>query len=107
MARDVVQEASSCTFRVRFYAEDHGEVTPDTVQWRLRDVTNCRVLQDWTSITAAASIDIAIDASLNEIYNSRSCGDQVHVLSVQANAGQTNQFSDETRYVVRNLKGFS
>lgn len=107
MARDVVQEASSCTIRVSFYAEDHSEVTPDAVQWRLRDITNRRLLQDWTTISPAASVDIAIDATLNEIYNSRGYGDQVHVLSVQANAGQTNQFSDETRYVVKNLKGFT
>ncbi len=106
MARDVVNEASSCSLRVRFYDEDGAAKIPTTVHWRIRDLTNCRVIQDWTQVTTGSSVDLEITATMNAI--SGGChAYQEHVVSVQADQGLETQFSDEQRYVVANLQGFT
>lgn len=104
--RDTVNEESAFTIRARFFDPDDVAVTPQTARYRLKDVTNCRVVIDWTELTPAAFIDIEIDAQDNQIY-SRCNASEERVLSVQANYGQSNQFADEKRYVIQNLKGFS
>ncbi len=100
-----VNESSACTVTAQFYGVDGLPSTPNTVRGRLRDVTNNRVLQDWTDLSAASSVDIQVPASLNDIYNDRKAL-QEHALAVQAEYGQDDQYTDEIRYKVKNLSAF-
>jgi hypothetical protein len=69
-------------------------------------VTNDRLLQDWTPITVTSdTAQIVVPASLNAINNDRRRY-QEHALSVQANVGETEQYTDEVRYKVQNLSAF-
>jgi hypothetical protein len=101
-----IKEASTCTVRARFFSPSDVSVTPTTVRWRLRDVTNNRVLQEWADTTAESGyVDIVVPASLNDIFSDRTRY-QEHALSVQANVGDTEQYTDEARYRVQNLSAF-
>lgn len=103
---NIVKESSACTIRARFFDENDVPATPTTAQWRLRDVTNNRVLQDWTTINVTSStVQIVVPASLNAISNDRRAY-QEHALSVQANVGDSEQYTDEVRYKVQNLSAF-
>lgn len=103
---NIVKESSACTVRARFFDEVDIPATPTTVRWRLRDVTNGRLLQDWTSVSATSPVvEITVPASLNAISNDRKQY-QEHALSVQADAGDTDQYTDEVRYKVQNLSAF-
>lgn len=105
MSRLTVNEKSTCTVRVRFYDEDGRPVVPDTVQYRLRDLTSCRVITDWSNLTPDTEIDIVVPASSN-IIHCRGDRQQENALSVQANFDSDAEFSDEIRYVIQNLRGF-
>jgi hypothetical protein len=101
-----VNEASTCTVRARFYSPASVPVQPTTARWTLRDTTNGRLLQDWTDITVTdVYADITVPAQLNVIQNDR-VRYQEHALSVQANVGDTEQYTDEVRYKVKNLSAF-
>lgn len=101
-----VNEASTCTVRARFYSPANVPVQPTTARWRLVDVTNNRVLQDWDTIDVTdVYADVIVPASLNVIYSDR-VRYQEHALSVQANVGDTEQYTDEVRYKVKNLSAF-
>ena len=103
---NIVREASVCTIRARFFDDNDIPATPSSVRWTLRDVTNGRLLQDWTSITATSdTVEITVPAQLNVINNNRRQY-QEHALSVQANVGDTEQYTDEVRYKVKNLRAF-
>lgn len=103
---NIVKESSACTVRARFFDENDLPATPTTVRWRLRDVTNGRVLQEWATISASSPIvEITVPASLNAISNDRKQY-QEHALSVQADTGDTEQYTDEVRYKVQNLSAF-
>jgi hypothetical protein len=103
---NTVKEASVCTVRARFFDGNDVPATPTSARWRLRDVTNDRLLQDWTPITVTSdTAQIVVPASLNAISNDRRRY-QEHALSVQANVGETEQYTDEVRYKVQNLSAF-
>jgi hypothetical protein len=72
----------------------------------LRDVTNSRVIQDWTSYAPTGTTEtIEIAASLNVIHDDRRPF-QEHAFAIQVEPGADTQFSDEVRYKVKNLKAF-
>jgi hypothetical protein len=103
---NTVKESSACTIRARFFDGNDVPATPTTAQWRLHDVTNGRLLQDWTPLTVTSDVvQIVVPASLNAITNDRKRF-QEHALSVQANVGDTEQYTDEVRYRVQNLSAF-
>lgn len=104
--RNVLNEGSAVVFRTRFFDADDVAVTPTTARYRLRDLTNCRTIIDWTELVPAHSIDIPITATSNAIY-STCTGEQQNCLTVQANYATDNQFAEETHYVLRNLRGFT
>lgn len=90
--------------RVAFESEDGTPETPVTIHWKLRDLTNCRTIQDWTQIPALSTVDIEITPEQNAI--SSGCHSyQEHVVSVQTDQGLETQASSESRYLVANLTG--
>jgi len=101
-----VNEDSACHFIVKFHNTDGQPFTPTSAQWRLRDVSNSKILQDWTPISSLAEeITIQVAATLNVINNDR-LPYQEQALAVQADTGLPTQYSEEIRYKVKNLQGF-
>jgi hypothetical protein len=108
MSHDVVNESSVFTLRTRFYGTT-GPQVPSTARYRIRDVTNDRVVRDWTTMTPALFVDIQVIASDNDVYSDQP-GLRYHfeerVLVVEANYDTDIQYADEYRYVIKNLRGF-
>lgn len=102
-----VNESSTLTVQARFYNQSNEPTAPATARYLIRDVSNDRVVRDWTSIAPAASVEIQIAASDNDIYEHtpRQRRFERRVLTVQANAGEITQYVDEFEYWVRNLAG--
>lgn len=108
MAREIVNEASTFTVRVSFFGLS-GPEAPQTGRYLIKDVSNDRIVRDWTEFTPDRTNDIQVIASDNEIYGDDSVSSrrfEERVLTVQVNYDTDNQYSDEYRYVVRNLRGF-
>lgn len=109
MAREFVNEGSACTVRARF--SNLGVLTaPASIRYRIKDVTNDRIVTDWTDVPAASSIEIEVTAEENAIYNDSSQAFRLwehRVLVVQANYDTDNQFANEIPYMIRNLRGFN
>lgn len=107
MPREIVNEASNFTLRAKFFGTGSAAATPSTVRYRIRDLSNDRIVRDWTTLTPAAVIDIDVAASDNEIYRDNDARRfEERVLVIQANYDEETQYADEFRYVVRNLHGF-
>jgi hypothetical protein len=103
---NTVKESSALTLRVRFFDDNDTPSTPTSARWRLFDVSNGKVLQEWTDLPVSSSVaQIIVPAQLNAINNDRRRF-QEHALSVQANVGETEQYTDEVRYKVQNLSAF-
>jgi hypothetical protein len=103
----IINEASTCEVTARFYDSGNSPVVPDTVRYLIRDVTNDRIVKDWTSTASGTVISIDISASDNEVHEShrRRTRFEKRVVTVQANAGQASQRSDEIEYWIKNLHG--
>ncbi len=97
------------TVRARFFNETGDVTTPTSARYLVRDVSNDRVVRDWTSLSPAATIDIAIAASDNDLYDSgrRAKRFERRVVTVQADEGTATQRTDEIEYWVRNLAGIT
>lgn len=100
-----VNEASTCTVRARFRDVNHQLVTPSTVRYLVKDVSNNRIVKDWTSVTPGSEISIEISGVDNEMYAYRQRPFEHRVVTVQANADEVTQRTDEVEYYIRNLHG--
>jgi hypothetical protein len=109
MTREVVNEASTINVQAKFYNKTNQLSTPTSIRYRIKDVTNDRVVKDWTTLTAASSVEIEITADENAIYMDGSRPFQrfeERVLVVQANYDTDTQYAEEIRYLIKNLRGF-
>jgi hypothetical protein len=104
--RPVIRESSAITVRTRFFNPDKLPAVPTTAHYRLTDVTNNRVVIDWTEVTPASFVDVFIGASSNAIHRDNVL-QQEHAFVVQADRGLDTQFTDEVHYLISNLSGFS
>jgi hypothetical protein len=104
-----VNESSTHTVRARFYDDSNDPTVPIAARYLIRDVSNDRLVRDWTSITPAAFVDIEIAASDNDLYENtpRQRRYEKRVLLVQANPGAVTQWTDEHEYWIRNLSGIT
>jgi hypothetical protein len=102
-----VNESSTITVQTRFYSQSNDPLAPNTARYLIRDVTNDRVVRDWTTLVPAATIDIQIAASDNDLHSPtrKQKRFEERVLTVQANVGEITQYTDEFKYWVRNLAG--
>lgn len=101
-----IEEGSTCTFRVQFFDASGDAVTPLTARYRIKDLTNDRIVRDWTSVNAAPSVDIVIIASDNNIYRNARRRIEERSLVVQANHGTDTQYVREELYRIRNQRGW-
>lgn len=110
MSKDVVNESSALSLEVAFFTRPgQRPVTPETVRYRNKDVTNDRVVRDWTAIASASIVTIEVPAGDNSVYHDTSKLGRYfeeRVVVVQANYGTDSQYAEEYRYLVKNLRGF-
>jgi len=106
---EYVNESSTFTLEVDFYNQFNDPAAPNALRYLIRDLSNDRLVRDWTALTPAASIDIEVAASDNDIYERtpRNRRFEKRVVTVQANPGETTQHVDEFEYWVRNLAGIT
>lgn len=103
-----VNEASAMTVRARFFNESGDLVVPTSARYLIRDISNDRLVRDWTALSPAATVDISVTASDNDLYNTRRSGRfEKRVLTVQADEGTATQRTDEIEYWIRNLAGIA
>jgi hypothetical protein len=100
-----VNESSTMNVRARFYDSGNAPVTPSSVRYLIRDISNNRVVKDWTTLTPDEDISFQVDAADNDIYQRRFRLFERRVITIQANAGEAGQFAQEVEYYVRNLFG--
>ncbi len=101
-----VNEDSTCTFTAKFYSTNGNPFSPTSARYRVKNVTNNRVVLDWTALAVGGTeIDILIPASLNKILSNRNLYEE-QALAVQAEPGADGQFTDEVVYRIKNLKAF-
>jgi hypothetical protein len=109
MTREVVNEASTMSVTAKFYGHANVPSTPSSLRYRVKDVTNDRVVTDWTDIAPAQQVEIEVTAEENEIHNDGSRRFQrfeERVIVVQANYDTDTQYAEEIRYLIKNLRGF-
>lgn len=103
-----VNESSVITVRARFFNETGDLVAPTSARYLIRDISNNRLVRDWTSIAPAAAVDIQVTASDNDLYEHsirRTRKFERRVVTVQADTGEPTQRTDEIEYWVRDLAG--
>jgi len=79
---------------------------PTTVHYRIDDLKTKKELADWTSVSAAASVSIAITPTHNEIQDDSSRLER-RQLTVQADRGLATQVNGVALWQVRNLQGIT
>lgn len=99
-AREVVNESSAMTVLVEF------DQLPNTMRYLIKDVTNDRLVRDWTELPAAQHMQIDVIASDNDIFENCRRPFEERVLTVQANFGTSLQAAEEIRYLIKDLQGF-
>lgn len=96
-----IREQSSVTMTARFRDRDAvADVIPTNARYRVDDEYGCELV-GWTSLTPAASIDIAIPASASRVYSCKEV--EGRLLTVEADAGIDTQFSTLYQYEVQAL----
>jgi len=78
---------------------------PSTAKYRVDCITTGKVLQDWTSLTVAASVTIAMTATFNAIQNQNNRS-EIKQLTVETEEDTTTQTRESRTYVVENIRGF-
>jgi hypothetical protein len=102
------KEASTCTVTTRFYDTSNSNVAPGTARYLIRDITNDRIVKDWTTIEPAAEVEIRISAQDNELYRQRRPKlYEKRVVVIQADTGEANQVTNEEEYWLFNLSGLA
>lgn len=108
MATDIVNESSVLDLEAKFTTNTRQPVVPESVRYLIKDVTNDRIVRDWTTVTPAQTINIQVTSTENDIYGApvRRYFFEERVISVQANYDTDTQYADEYRYLIKNLWGF-
>jgi len=78
---------------------------PGTAKYRVDNLTTCRALTDWTSLTPAESVSIAITATHNAIQSQCNKTERVQ-LTVASNPDTATQARESIEWEVMNISGF-
>jgi hypothetical protein len=99
-----VREASA--FNATVYFRDAGAAsTPTNVYYRIDNLTAGTVLANWTSVTAATSVTIAVTATHNALTDQCNTFERLQ-LTVDANHGLATQVREVGIWDVVNVAGF-
>ena len=101
----VVNELSSCYAQATYFDQNGVSYVPQSVQWRLDDITNNVAITGWTPVaTPTASDQIAISAASNAMTNANNKLEKRQV-TVQATAPGGATRYDYITYDLINLYG--
>lgn len=98
------REGSSFTATARFRNGATAEA-PTTAKYRIDCLTTGVVVADWTSLSAAASINIPITATHNAIQNQSNRSEQKQ-LTVASDPDTSTQTRESVVWRVENIRGF-
>lgn len=90
-------------FRLRSTA---AAVTPTTVHYRIDDLTTGKELQDWTSVSTASNVSIAITSTFNAIQDDTSHRERKQ-LTIKADDALDTQHIETIEWFVTNLLGLT
>jgi hypothetical protein len=103
--RPRIKEGSAFTATAYFRAVGAAS-TPTNVSYRLDNLTTGERIADWTSVSAAANVSIAITGTQNAIRSQCNRIERMQ-LTVAADHDLSTEVRDAAVYEVENLQGVS
>ena len=88
-------------FRLRSTA---AAVTPTTVKYRIDCLKTGKELADWTTVSAASNVSIAITMTHNKIQDDGNRSERKQLI-VEADSDLATQHRDKIVWIVENLQG--
>lgn len=101
-----ITEGSRLPATFRLFDGNSAPAIPITLRYRIDCESTGKVLRDWTTVTAAQLTSLIIPASFNAIQN-RANAFELKTLTVEADAGTDNAYTDDVTWRVRNMYGVS
>lgn len=99
-----VPEGSSFTATAYFRSGSSSD-TPSTAKYRVDCLTSGNVLQDWTTLTPATSVNITMTHAFNAIQNQGNAKEKKQ-LTVSADYGTSTETRDVQTWIVKNIRNF-
>jgi len=99
-----IKEKSSIGVTAYFRNGEAAEA-PATVHYRIDNITTNTIITDWTSVSAASSVSIAVKSSENRIVangNSR----ERRQITVAANKGLDTETRDTAEWFIDNILAY-
>jgi hypothetical protein len=97
-----VNEESAATFTFRPLDEDGKAVTPNTMRYRVDDLSSSTELVAWTNVTPATEVEVTVPATVHSMINAAQ-SEEVKVVTVQTDYDTSIQTSEEYQYTLVNL----
>lgn len=97
-------EGQSATITITFQDDDGTIVTPTTARYRIDCLTTKQEVRDWTTITPASTVTIAITPSDNAIISDRNDTERKQMV-IQTDHGTDDQAVEYSEWTVKNLQG--
>src|SRR5262249_31390074 len=91
-----LNEGSRCFVKAKFFDHDGKPQIPNSLEYRVDCETTGTSLQDWTTVTPGAVVEVQIDATVNAIVNRRNQIER-KVVTFQANADPASGAFTETQ----------
>lgn len=101
--REKSQHVLNVTFRDRATVLN---VTPTNVHYRIDDLTNCRTILDWTTVSPDDEITLTITPTQNELQ-CQGNREEKRQVTVAADYGLSTQYMDSVCFDVENIHGVS
>lgn len=98
---ETINQHSTFFVSSSFTDKDGQPLVPNTVDYRIDDLTNGQEVLDWTSVTPASTVEITVLGSYNQIIKSSNLK-EVKCITVRINEGTDAEARDELQYNVLN-----
>jgi hypothetical protein len=103
---DRVNEGSFYDVIVRPLDAANASTVPSTMRYRIDCETTGNTVRDWTTVTPSAAVTVTVTATENAIV-SNSNRTEKKVMTVQADYGESRQYTDKHKWIVVNLQGIT
>ena len=101
----LVKEHSSFTAVAYFRVAGAASAPATNIKYRVDNITRGKQLLDWTSVSVATTVDIAITSAHNAILDNTNRIEKVQ-LTVAADKGETNATYATIDWNVQNVYGY-
>ena len=102
----IVQEAGSFTATAYFRLAGTASASATSSSYRVDNLSTGKQLADWTALTPAVSISIAITSAHNKIQQTTNSREKVQ-LTVASDRGQTSANYDSISWTIENKYGYT